>query len=72
MAETTKKAKEAEVEKEAVAPVITYSNQEFAISGVFSCPPECVMAAFRENGKTRATLDEAQKLVKAFLTKEVK
>lgn len=73
MAETIKKIKEPETVTATAtsAPVITYTSQEFAISGVFSCAPECVTAAFKQAGKTEATLEEAQKLVKAFLTKEV-
>lgn len=72
MAETTKKTKEPEVAVAAVNPVVTYTLQEFADSGIFSCPPECVVAAFKQAGKIDATLEEAQKLVQTFLTQEVK
>ncbi|MBC3798029.1 hypothetical protein [Acetobacterium tundrae] len=54
------------------APEITYSAKEFAVSGAFSCPPECVMAAFKQNNIVQATQEEAKKTVKEFLTQEVK
>ncbi len=72
MAEAKEKAVKAAIEEIVEAPVIVYSVQEYASSGLFSCPPECVFAAFRHNGISEATLSEAKRIVKAFLTKEVK
>jgi len=51
-----------------------YDITEFAAASenLFSTAPECVIAAFRLEGKTKATKKEAQRIVSAFLKKEVK
>lgn len=53
-------------------PEICYSVQELAESGFFSCPPECVYAAFKEHSMEKASKEAAMRIVKNFLMREVK
>ena len=55
-------------------PEMEYDVTEFAAASekLFGAAPECVTAAFRLEGKTKATKKEAQRIVSAFLKKEVK
>ncbi len=56
------------------APEIEYDVTEFAAASenLFGAAPECVTAAFRLEGRTKATKKEAERIVSAFLKKEVK
>jgi hypothetical protein len=51
-----------------------YSVDDFVNGArqIFKCSPDCVRAAFVSKGITEATREEAQIVVKEFMTKEVK
>ena len=53
---------------------VTYSIKDFAgqAKRMFGTTPEAVTAALRLAGKEAATIEEAKKIVKEFLEKEVK
>lgn len=69
-AKTQKKPSTSDVKKTADT---VYSVSEFAAAAdnLFGTVPECVVAAFRCEGITEATKNEAKKIVSAFLKKEV-
>ncbi len=50
-----------------------YSVEEYAknAENLFSTKPECVLAAFQIAGITKATEEQAKKIVKSFLEMEV-
>lgn len=72
MGEKTKKTPA----REPIIQETQYTMEELAAASetVFGkgTMPECVIAAFRVEGIKKATKSEAQKLVKKYLTKEVK
>ena len=49
--------------------VLDFSKQA---KNMFGTTPEVVIVALRSTGKTSATIEEAQDIVKKFLEKEVK
>ncbi len=75
MAEKSENAKKtSSVEQTIQEPEYTAEELAAASEKVFGkkVMPECVIAAFRVAGVTKATKTQAAKIVKDFMTKEVK
>lgn len=68
----TDKAKAAAAPKKTEPATVYPADELIKAAKRFNTMPECVDAALRYFGKTEATLEETQKLVKDFLGKEVK
>lgn len=68
------KAEAEPIVQEKPAYISRYTSEELAKAAreAFGCDPVLAKAAFRLDGRTEYSLDEAKKVIKEFNTKEVK